>query len=466
MTRWLGRLPLASRLRTMVLGAVGLVVLAGAALHAVTVALELRRDNAQHLANLVSAVAANATAALKAGNRPLARKALESLRVEPGMRAAALYDAAGQIVGSVSLAGVDSATPQSLPAAGDPERAGEPLSVEFHGLTHVLDDVPQGSLIADADLVQLAAQWQSSFEQMLAGLCCAALLAYALSRPTRRAISAPLADLFQVARDVRTSKDFSIRAEKHADDEFGALIDGFNDMLAELERRDRNLHVYQNELEKRVRERTVDLDLAVAEAQKAAQRAEGASRAKSDFLARMSHEIRTPMNGVLGMSELLRHSPTLDERQRRYAVTIHQSGTALLDIINDILDFSKIEAGKLELEKAPFCLRDIVEDAVDILAERAHSKGLELICSIPAQLETTVIGDGARLRQVIINLISNAVKFTERGEVTVRVRHEDADLLNSTFHFEVTDTGIGIKPENCATIFESFAQEDSSTTRQ
>ena len=201
-------------------------------------------------------------------------------------------------------------------------------------------------------------------------------------------------------RNVRESKNFSIRAEKDIDDEFGALIDGFNEMLEELERRDLNLRVYQNELEKLVRERTARLDAAVAEAREALERAERASRAKSEFLARMSHEIRTPMNGVLGMAELLRQSTTLDARQRRYALTIHQSGSALLDIINDILDFSKIEAGKLELNLAPFSLRDIVEDAVDILAERAHSKGLELICDIPADIETMVRGDGQRLRQV------------------------------------------------------------------
>ncbi|HEY2416917.1 MAG TPA: response regulator, partial [Steroidobacteraceae bacterium] len=231
-------------------------------------------------------------------------------------------------------------------------------------------------------------------------------------------------------------------------------------------RRDLDLRLYENELDKRVRERTALLDAAVTEAQKALERAQGASRAKSEFLARMSHEIRTPMNGVLGMAELLRHSPSLDDRQRRYAATIHQSGSALLDIINDILDFSKIEAGKLELEIAPFNLRELIEDAVDILAERAHSKGLELICDIPAHIAATVCGDGQRLRQVIINLISNAVKFTERGEVRVTIRHAGADLLNSSFQFEVIDTGMGIKPENCVAIFESFAQEDVSTTRQ
>jgi len=300
----------------------------------------------------------------------------------------------------------------------------------------------------------------------LPALVLAGLVAYALASRLQHAISRPISELIQVAHSVRESKDFSIRAERTTDDDFGSLIDGVNDMLADLEKRDRNLRLYENELEKRVRERTARLDAAVIEAQEAVGRAEQANRSKSDFLARMSHEIRTPMNGVLGMAELLHHSTTLDDRQRRYAATIYQSGHALLGIINDILDFSKIEAGKLELEKTPYNLRDIVEDAVEILAERAHTKGLELICDLPSKLDITVLGDAQRLRQVIINLISNAVKFTERGEIKVSARQVGGDLLSALVRFEVTDTGKGIQPENLATIFESFAQEDNSTTRQ
>jgi signal transduction histidine kinase/CheY-like chemotaxis protein/HPt (histidine-containing phosphotransfer) domain-containing protein len=297
-------------------------------------------------------------------------------------------------------------------------------------------------------------------------LLVAGFAAYALAGRLQHAISRPISELIRFAHNVRESKDFSIRAERTTDDDFGSLIDGVNDMLADLEKRDMNLRLYEKELEKRVRERTARLDAAVTEAQEAVARAEQASRAKSDFLARMSHEIRTPMNGILGMAELLHHSATLDDRQRRYAATIHQSGHALLGIINDILDFSKIEAGKLELENAPYNLRDIVEDAVEILAERAHSKGLELICDLPAQLDITVRGDAQRLRQVIINLISNAVKFTERGEIKVGARQVGGDLLSAVVRFEVADTGKGIQPENLASIFESFAQEDNSTTRQ
>jgi two-component system, sensor histidine kinase and response regulator len=193
--------------------------------------------------------------------------------------------------------------------------------------------------------------------------------------------------------------------------------------------------------------------------------AEAASHAKSSFLARMSHEIRTPMNGVLGMTELLLETG-LTSTQRKYAETVQRSGQNLLGIINDLLDFSKIEAGKLELESVDMDLRRTLEDIVDLLAERAHIKGLELACSIPPDLTTHVKGDPLRLGQVLTNLVGNAIKFTEQGAVVIRVSSVEETTDKVTMRFEVSDTGLGVSAEAQTRIFDEFSQADGSTTRK
>ncbi len=202
----------------------------------------------------------------------------------------------------------------------------------------------------------------------------------------------------------------------------------------------------------------------IAELSAARVAAERASEAKSMFLANMSHEIRTPMNGVLGMAELLASTP-LDSRQRIFAETIHKSGAALLTIINDILDFSKIEAGKLELETSPFDLRASVEDVAALVASRAQEKKIEVIVRFQPGLPNVMIGDGGRIRQVVTNLVGNAVKFTDKGYVLINVSGAvTAD--EAAVRVEVTDTGLGIASEKLERIFDAFQQADTTTTRK
>jgi signal transduction histidine kinase/DNA-binding response OmpR family regulator len=275
----------------------------------------------------------------------------------------------------------------------------------------------------------------------------------------------PAGRLAQSIREARETEDSSPRIEMSGRDEFAALVEAINAVLEDSAKSRRNLQAFKMEFERQLLERTRQLDAALAHERQATQRAQSASHAKSDFLAKMSHEIRTPLNGVLGMADLLQHSQTLDDRQRRYAVVIHQSGRALLQLINDLLDFSKIEAGKLELAKERFSLREMVEDSLEIFAERAQSKGLELICDIPVEIDTVVFADSLRLRQVILNLLSNAVKFTHEGDITVSVR-TDPGIESSTFTFEIADTGIGIDPAHRETIFDAFVQADASTSRR
>jgi signal transduction histidine kinase/ActR/RegA family two-component response regulator len=323
------------------------------------------------------------------------------------------------------------------------QRIGVQFSLIRIGQDQLLPGARYGrpSLLLQAHTLRRITQIDTVTTVILVTVAAVFLLIAAVWMSINRSLIHPLLMLKEHIVEIRETGDLSGRIRLQRSDELGALGDELDAMTEALEN-------------------------ARRESEAARRAAEAASKAKSEFLARMSHEIRTPMNGVLGMTELLLESARLHEEERHYAETIYSSGESLLEIINGLLDFSKVEAGKMELDESPLKLRRIVQDNLDLVAEAARRKGLQLTVDLAPEANSVVYGDGMRLRQVLLNLLGNAVKFTDRGEIALRVECTDSDEEMIGFRFSIRDTGKGIKAENQASIFELFSQEDGSTTRR
>src|SRR5437879_117793 len=577
----------------------------------------LRQSRMHDLETLAEVLGSISTAALTFNDQAAAREVLRSLSAKEHIMAAALYRGDGTMFATYirDSAGAHFASPAAEP---DAARFEAKRLVDFH--TILLDGRLLGMVFLASDLGEfdeLLRLYSVLFGFIVLSLSVgafflAARMQRAISDPIlqlaqmQRAISDPILQLAQTTRQVTTARDYSLRATRGANDETGILIDGFNEMLTEIQRRDRDLLQARDELELRVEQRTAELrqeisvrkdaegalreseqrtrllldstaeaiygldlqgqctfsnratlrllgysdvserlgrnmhdlthhthpdgsryavpDCPVSETlrtgeachsdvevmwrsdgtsfpaehwsypierdgqivgavvtlidittRRAAQQAmltakeaaESANRAKSEFLATTSHEIRSPMNGIIGMTDLALDTP-LNKEQKEYLQLVRSSADSLLRVINDVLDFSKIEAGRLDLDQTDIDLPELINQILKTLAVRAHKKGLELSCRIAPDVPPVLLGDPDRVRQMLVNLVGNAIKFTHQGSILVDVGRETSSPEADPFrlHFLVRDTGIGIPLEKHQVIFEAFSQVDGSTTRQ
>lgn len=418
---------------------------------------QLRASKVEQLRTLGSALARNSTAALEFLDKETAEQLLSSFMGKSSVETAVIFDANGDVFATypkqLRQDSVDSRVPHDQVIFTEDGFLSIAVPIQR-------DEELIGVLSIRSNLDSIHRQANSYLWIVAAVMFSSLLLSNLLSERLQRVFAAPLIHLVNVMKSVSEKRDFTLRANRDSKDEFGELCRGFNQMIGQIEETRAELQEANQDLELRVNERTTELVTA-------RDAAEAASRAKSDFLAKMSHEIRTPMTAILGYADVLRSEGISQQDREQHLVTIRRNGEHLLAVINDILDISKIEVGQMTTEAIDASPGEIVADVASLMRARAQEKELNLDVEYEGPIPATIKTDPTRLRQILVNIVGNAVKFTEKGEVKLTAKFcQGENGKPDQMHFAVKDTGIGMTPEQHGRLFKAFSQGDDSMARR